>query len=375
MKLHRKFHRCLSLVALLALLLSSSPVPSLARREALKLPPIAARPDRAQAAASSSVPVFADLRDHGLNPPTMVAFVGQPVVWTNRGTKVHTVTEGAPIFRLYLPLVLRAMGTSVAGSRNVTTLDSTYTPRFDSGPLAPGAPFTHTFAITGTFTYYSAYAPGDVVGTLTIIQPGEQVSETVSVEAGGTVTTTNGAQVAIAPRGTYTDTDLSVTVLPNLPVTSTWGTSVGPAYDIEVGHADAISAPITITLPYDPATLPDGAQEGDLRAAYFNGLSWIMVPAQVHADMNVMVMTTTHLSKWWLLYPKCKVIRNEEVFTEDEKTYYGAGRDYLARIAAHKDLIEAFRASSAPETPLITVDHEGAEWLGKGDLCTLVISL
>ena len=60
------------------------------------------------------------IANFAFNPADVTVKVGQSVTWTNNDTTTHTVT-GAD---------------------------------FDSGPLAPGATYSHTFATAGTFDYH-----------------------------------------------------------------------------------------------------------------------------------------------------------------------------------------------------------------------------
>jgi plastocyanin len=75
------------------------------------------------------------------NPSPVNIAKGTTVTWTNHDTTAHTVTEGNP---------------------------SGYSPPngFDSGILAPGGLFTHTFATAGTVQYYCTLHPtmlGEVI--------------------------------------------------------------------------------------------------------------------------------------------------------------------------------------------------------------------
>jgi plastocyanin len=75
------------------------------------------------------------------NPSPINIAKGTTVTWTNHDTTGHTVTEGNP---------------------------SGYSPPngFDSGILAPGGVFTHTFATAGTVQYYCTLHPtmlGEVI--------------------------------------------------------------------------------------------------------------------------------------------------------------------------------------------------------------------
>jgi plastocyanin len=75
------------------------------------------------------------------NPSPVNIAKGTTVTWTNHDTTAHTVTEGNP---------------------------SGYSPPngFDSGILAPGGVFTHTFTTAGTVQYYCTLHPtmlGEVI--------------------------------------------------------------------------------------------------------------------------------------------------------------------------------------------------------------------
>lgn len=75
------------------------------------------------------------------NPSPINIAKGTTVTWTNHDNTAHTVTEGNP---------------------------SGYSPPngFDSGILAPGSVFTHTFAAAGTVQYYCTLHPtmlGEVI--------------------------------------------------------------------------------------------------------------------------------------------------------------------------------------------------------------------
>ena len=75
------------------------------------------------------------------NPSPINITKGTTVTWTNHDNTAHTVTEGNP---------------------------SGYSPPngFDSGILAPGKTFTHTFGTAGTIQYYCTLHPtmlGEVI--------------------------------------------------------------------------------------------------------------------------------------------------------------------------------------------------------------------
>ena len=68
------------------------------------------------------------------NPSPLTVTVGTAVTWTNKDNTGHTVTEGNP------------SGNTPANG-------------FDSGILAPGKMFTHTFATAGIIQYYCTLHP------------------------------------------------------------------------------------------------------------------------------------------------------------------------------------------------------------------------
>jgi plastocyanin len=75
------------------------------------------------------------------NPSPINIAKGTTVTWTNQDNTAHTVTEGNP------------SGNSPPNG-------------FDSGLLAPGSVFTHTFATAGTVQYYCTLHPtmlGEVI--------------------------------------------------------------------------------------------------------------------------------------------------------------------------------------------------------------------
>jgi plastocyanin len=71
-------------------------------------------------AAGGASGTAVSIANFAFNPADVTVKVGQSVTWTNNDTTTHTVT-GAD---------------------------------FDSGPLAPGATYSHTFATAGTFDYH-----------------------------------------------------------------------------------------------------------------------------------------------------------------------------------------------------------------------------
>ena len=89
--------------------------------------------DRAQAQDGATVSIV----DFAFDPASVEVPVGATVTWTNTGAAPHTATAS----------------------------DGT----FDSGQLAPGATFSHTFTATGTFPYVCQIHP-QMTGTVTVVE-------------------------------------------------------------------------------------------------------------------------------------------------------------------------------------------------------------
>ena len=70
-------------------------------------------------------------------PQVVTITVGQTVVWTNTSTVVHTVTADP----------------ARAKQRRHAQLPEGTQP-FNSGPIAPGATFRHTFDVPGRYVYF-----------------------------------------------------------------------------------------------------------------------------------------------------------------------------------------------------------------------------
>ena len=96
-------------------------------------------------AKSSVVSIIKGASNPGItepyNPSPLTVHVGTTVTWTNNDNTGHTVTEGNP------------SGNTPANG-------------FDSGIMAPGKTFTHTFSTAGTTQYYCTLHPtmlGEVI--------------------------------------------------------------------------------------------------------------------------------------------------------------------------------------------------------------------
>jgi plastocyanin len=81
------------------------------------------------------------MQSTAFNPASKTVAVGATITWTNKDGIAHTVTSGAP--------------GSPSGA-------------FDSGNMAGGATFSHTFSQAGTFPYYCGIHGAMMTGTITV---------------------------------------------------------------------------------------------------------------------------------------------------------------------------------------------------------------
>ena len=117
------------------------------------------------AAATSVADSAADISitATGFQPADLTVTAGTPVVWVNRTSKSHTLASGE-VRRLYMPLILRGVSrslTSTASAPN-TAQSAVYEPMQPAAEplfrvsLAPGEPFTYTYAVAGIYPHYLA---------------------------------------------------------------------------------------------------------------------------------------------------------------------------------------------------------------------------
>ena len=110
------------------------------------------------------------------------------------------------------------------------------------------------------------------------------------------MTTADGALKVAIPAGALA-ADMTVTVT---PTSSPGGGAVGTVYEIGPSGTQ-FSAPVTLSLHYDPANL-NGAAEGSLRVATFAAGTWqILAGAAVDTSAKIVTGTTTHLSLYGLI--------------------------------------------------------------------------
>lgn len=86
------------------------------------------------------------------DPQTMTVKLGETVVWKNASDMTHTVTDEPS-------LALSAQDAALPAGAEA----------FNSGLIAPGKDFSHTFKVLGTYRYFCLpHEEGGMVGTIVV---------------------------------------------------------------------------------------------------------------------------------------------------------------------------------------------------------------
>jgi hypothetical protein len=64
-------------------------------------------------------------------------------------------------------------------------------------------------------------------------------------------------------------------------------------------------ASVTITLPYDPASIPNGYTASDLTISYFDGSAWVTLTPTLDTVNHTLTVVTDHFS-WWAVTVKLR---------------------------------------------------------------------
>ncbi len=152
-------------------------------------------------------------------------------------------------------------------------------------------------------------AAGGGTATITATSEGKTGNATISVADGGfvgtggsTVDAAGGAVKIVIPPGAVSG-PLAITVTPNasppalpaLPALSTTAFLVGGTTYNLGPEGTTFSAPITVTIKYDPAKLPAWVGPGDLMLLHHNGTQWEKLPNLV-VDPVAHTLTATATS-------------------------------------------------------------------------------
>ena len=160
------------------------------------------------------------------------------------------------------------------------------------------------------------------------------------------------------PQEIYTNTYATITSANSGQITNTLGYVVGDLHNLQIDwFDDTISGTVTITLPYKDEDIPVEYDETQLRAVYFNGLSWIKVPGIIlfFNEPNCCVQQTP------FLVGKIKFQCNEPFgLSLTEEYNYDQARDYFrSSLVDHQDL---FVVDNSEGHYLLELDARKADW-------------
>jgi len=181
------------------------------------------------------------------------------------------------------------------------------TPRDAQGAAIAGRTVTWssspvTVATVSGSGLVTAAAPG--TATITATSEGRSGTATVTVAAGvvvgpqgGTVSLANGAVTITVPAGAVSAPvaiDATVGGTPSGAAPANWQV-VGPVYRIAPAGT-TFAQPVTITVKFAAADLPDHAMTGDLGLQHWNGTQWTLLPnPAVNAGEYTISTTVTSL--------------------------------------------------------------------------------
>ena len=152
--------------------------------------------------------------------------------------------------------------------------------------LAPASDGNAGFAAGATFSRRCTLDGGQPVGS-----------------AGGVVTTADHAVSLTIPSGALS-TSTAITIDPSTvtPPTSI-GAGVGTAYDFGPTGTQ-FSAPVTLGLSYDPASVPAGSERALHLAGLSNGV-WRLLPSVVNATSHTVSAQARHFSSYAIVKATC----------------------------------------------------------------------
>ncbi len=149
---------------------------------------------------------------------------------------------------------------------------------------APSAPLVQTVVDAPTVID----VPTEVVSTSTVTPAGASIAAdgvTVTVPAGGVA---NDTEVVIARLGA----PFGMNVFAPIGSTDPSALAIGKSFDFGPSGT-AFEQPAVITLPYDPANVPDGTDPARITAAYWTGTHWAVAGGNVDPDAHTVTVAVS----------------------------------------------------------------------------------
>ena len=147
---------------------------------------------------------------------------------------------------------------------------------------------SHVFLVAATFTFTVASCSEPTSPSTTPVGIGA---------AGGTAASSNNAATVVIPVGAL-PSNTAVTVAPATSVLANAGLVASSAFEFGP-TGTTFSVPVTITIKYDPTTLPANVPESSLKLYTSTGTEWTVVSGStVDATAHTVSGATTHFSTY-----------------------------------------------------------------------------
>jgi hypothetical protein len=223
---------------------------------------------------------------------------------TATNTSTDTPTSSFTFTRTWTSTVTPT-DTATSTDTMLTTGTPTFTPT-TSATILPGGTDTPTDTETSTDT--PTTTPTDTPSVTPFIPtptftPLAQVSQLIDYTQPAVVSVGDGMTVSIPANSLTQNVTMTISKYDSTTFVNGNDAFQGQympfVYWIDTGGIEPqSSASITITIPYDPASVPNGVLETDLMVTFFDGTSWVTLPTTVDTVNHTLTVVTNHFSLW-----------------------------------------------------------------------------
>ncbi|MEZ4457426.1 MAG: Ig-like domain-containing protein [Gemmatimonadales bacterium] len=205
----------------------------------------------------------------------------------------------APAAATLVPTQTQALTATPRDASGNTLAGRTVTWSSNAGAVASVSTAGLVTAVSAGSATITATSEGQAGTAAITVADGGQVTS-----AGGTITAAGGAVQIVVPAGAVTAaTTVTVTENPSPPalpdLTATPATLFavkGTSYTFGP-EGTTFSAPVTVTVKYDPTRIPSWVTPGDMVLIHHNGTAWERLPGQaVDSASHTITATTTSFS-------------------------------------------------------------------------------
>ena len=300
--------------------------------------------------------------DNFSDPEIITIPKGSTVIWINKSSTSHIITEGDPTYSSYLPYVRKFESPTLSTSTRIEELFPSHIPLFRSG-INPGNSFEFTFNQEGIFKFYSEYAPNKITGEIHVVSPGEVLISYTNKNNPIIVETEKGAKLEVNAESVVEDTTASIIEFPAIDFAFGEYSSVGSAYDISISNKHSINGEMHITLPFDPEKIPSGISPDQVLVAYESGFGWNQIPGEVDFVNNTITFTTNHLSIYMPVYiPTAEGAADcRQYFLPEDLKFFDKGEMFIEKLYKSRDVFEQIQSSN--KSPIFSLNYEAIRWL------------